>query len=185
MTIAIESIWQKIIEKINSEKSGFSKVFIGSIKPEKLENNILTLVSVNEFARDSLNKKYEQVINNILKEFDANLKYEIVVKHIKNSSKPLQPSLPTLVEAQDNTQNKSVPNKYESMFNSKYTFDSFVVGKSNQFAYAICQGVTKNLGNLHNPVFIYGGVGLGKTHLIQAIGHEVIKNDPKLKACSS
>jgi chromosomal replication initiator protein len=89
--------------------------------------------------------------------------------------------LPTLSDSSNNTLTKVASTKYDSMFNSKYTFDSFVVGKSNQFAYAICQGVTKNLGNLHNPVFIYGGVGLGKTHLIQAIGHEVIKNDPKAK----
>ena len=181
MSITIESVWQKIIEKINAENSGFSKVFIGSIKPEKIENNILTLVSVNEFARDSVNKKYEKEINSIIKEFDSNLSYEIIVKRDKKNLKPVQPTLPTLSDSSNNTLTKVASTKYDSMFNSKYTFDSFVVGKSNQFAYAVCQGVTKNLGNLHNPVFIYGGVGLGKTHLIQAIGHEVIKNDPKAK----
>jgi chromosomal replication initiator protein len=67
------------------------------------------------------------------------------------------------------------------MFNSKYSFDSFVVGKSNQFAYAVCQAVSRSPGNLHNPVFIYGGVGLGKTHLIQAIGQDLIRNNPKAR----
>jgi chromosomal replication initiator protein len=74
-----------------------------------------------------------------------------------------------------------MPAKYDGMFNSKYTFDSFVVGKSNQFAYAVCQSVTQNPGNLHNPVFIYGGVGLGKTHLMQAIGQTLIKDNRKAK----
>ena len=180
MTIALESVWQKIIEKINAEESGPSKMFMGSIKPDKLENNILTMVTVNEFCRDFVNKRYEKVINQILKEFDPVLNYEIIVKAGKTVNKPSQPSLPTLSEPVAPV-TKTPSSKYDSMFNSKYTFDSFVVGKSNQFAYAVCQGVTKNPGVLHNPVFIYGGVGLGKTHLIQAIGHEIIKNDPKAK----
>ncbi len=180
MTIALESVWQKIIEKINAEESGPSKMFMGSIKPDKLENNILTMVTVNEFCRDFVNKRYEKVINQILKEFDPVLNYEIIVKAGKTVNKPSQPSLPTLSEPATPV-TKTPSSKYDSMFNSKYTFDSFVVGKSNQFAYAVCQGVTKNPGVLHNPVFIYGGVGLGKTHLIQAIGHEIIKNDPKAK----
>ena len=180
MSIALESVWQKIIDKINAEKSGLSKMFIGSIKPDKLENNILTMISVNEFCRDFVNKRYEKVINQALKEIDPILNYEIIVNSGKTINKPLQPSLPTLSEPVAPVV-KTVSSKYDSMFNSKYTFDSFVVGKSNQFAYAVCQGVTKNPGNLHNPVFIYGGVGLGKTHLIQAIGQEIIKNDSKAK----
>ncbi len=183
MSIAMESVWQKIIERVNAENSGSSKMFKGSIRPFRLENNILTLVSVNEFCRDLINKRYEKDIKRILNEFDPALSYEIIVKPGKVASinKPLQPTLPTLSEPSINPANKSTSSKYESMFNSKYTFDSFVVGKSNQFAYAVCQGVTKTPGTLHNPVFIYGGVGLGKTHLIQAIGHEMIKNDPKAK----
>lgn len=180
MSIALESVWQKIVEKINAEESGPAKMFMGSIKPDKLENNILTMVTVNEFCRDFVNKRYEKVINQILKEFDPLLNYEIIVKAGKTVNKPSQPSLPTLSEPVAPVV-KASSSKYDSMFNSKYTFDSFVVGKSNQFAYAVCQGVTKNPGVLHNPVFIYGGVGLGKTHLIQAIGHEIIKNDPKAK----
>ena len=181
MSIAMESVWQKIVERINAENSGSSKIFIGSIMPGRLENNILTLVSVNEVCRDLINKRYEKDINRILKEFDPALNYEIIVKPGKSINKPMQPTLPTLVEPSPVPAVKTSSSKYDSMFNSKYTFDSFVVGKSNQFAYAVCQGVTKNPGYLHNPVFIYGGVGLGKTHLIQAIGHEIIKNDQKAK----
>ena len=181
MTTTMESVWQKIIERVNAENSGSSKIFMGSIKPDKLENNILTLVSVNEVCRDLINKRYEKDINRILKEFDPCLNYEIIVKSGKNLAKPMQPTLPTLSDTVVAPVVKTSSSKYESMFNSKYTFDSFVVGKSNQFAYAVCQGVTKSPGSLHNPVFIYGGVGLGKTHLIQAIGHEILKNDPKVK----
>ena len=88
--------------------------------------------------------------------------------------------MPTLSEP-ERIQPKATAPHHDSRFNSKYTFDSFVVGQSNQFAYAVCQAVTKNPGELHNPVFIYGGVGLGKTHLIEAIGQEIAKNNPKAK----
>jgi chromosomal replication initiator protein len=67
--------------------------------------------------------------------------------------------------------------------NYKYTFDNFVVGPANEFAHAACSAVAKNLASKYNPLFIYGGVGLGKTHLLQAIGHAVLKLNPSTKIC--
>ncbi len=63
--------------------------------------------------------------------------------------------------------------------NPRYTFDSFIVGSSNDLAYTASQAVAANPGVKYNPLYLYGGVGLGKTHLMQAIGNELIKNDPK------
>ena len=70
----------------------------------------------------------------------------------------------------------------KSRLNEKYTFENFVVGKSNQFVYAAAQSVAENPGKKYNPLFIYGGVGLGKTHLLHAIGNYIRKNNPELKA---
>ena len=113
MSIAMESVWQKIIERVNAENSGSSKMFKGSIRPFRLENNILTLVSVNEFCRDLINKRYEKDIKRILNEFDPALSYEIIVKPGKVASinKPLQPTLPTLSEPSINPANKSISSK--------------------------------------------------------------------------
>jgi len=66
----------------------------------------------------------------------------------------------------------------ENNLNPKYTFDNFVVGGNNELAKAACFAVSQNLGRIYNPLFIYGGVGLGKTHLLQSIGNEILKNDP-------
>lgn len=180
MTVTVESLWKKITDEVKAENSANSKIFMGSIFPDNLENNVLTLTSVNEFCRDLINKKYENTLKKILLETAPGLSFKIVVKP-RRVVKPTQPVLPAFAKEVREEPAKYFTAKYGSMFNSKYTFDSFVVGSSNNFAYAISQAVTKNPGNLHNPVFIYGGVGLGKTHLIQAIGHEIIKNNPKAK----
>lgn len=187
MTTDLESIWKKITDEILAENSGPSKMFLGAIKPESLENNILNLTSANEFMIDMLfkkSKRFDYIINKVLSETGESLSYNIRVRSNK-LSKPVQPTLPTMaVNQPKETQKEAVTPKavakQNDMLNAKYTFDSFVVGKSNEFAYALCQAVTKNPGT-RNPLFIYGGVGLGKTHLIQAIGHEMLKNDPKAK----
>ncbi|MBU0683812.1 MAG: chromosomal replication initiator protein DnaA, partial [Candidatus Omnitrophica bacterium] len=65
--------------------------------------------------------------------------------------------------------------------NPSYTFDNFIVGPSNRFAHAAALAISENLSKAYNPLFLYGGVGLGKTHLMQALGHEILKNHPKAK----
>src|SRR5437870_10274445 len=70
-----------------------------------------------------------------------------------------------------------------AQLNARYTFDAFVIGSGNQFAHAACQAVAERPSNVYNPLFLYGGVGMGKTHLMQAIGHEVKKRLPQAAIC--
>lgn len=143
--------------------------------------------AVNEFSREYVERRYSDAICRILSNQQPALKYRLITRVGKAGQpgaegKISQPELPIISpEVTVEKPAKSVSGKYDGMFNNKYTFDSFVVGKSNQFAYAVCQAVTKKPGNLHNPVFIYGGVGLGKTHLMQAIGQELVKTHPKTR----
>ena len=70
-----------------------------------------------------------------------------------------------------------------AQLNPKYTFDGFVIGAGNQFAHAASRAVAERPSKAYNPLFLYGGVGMGKTHLMQAIGHEVKKNNPDMAIC--
>jgi len=85
---------------------------------------------------------------------------------------PVEKAAPKSVTEAPRTKKSSSP------LNPKYTFDTFVVGSSNELAYAACIGVSKNPGHKYNPLYLYGGVGLGKTHLMQAVGNAILKDDP-------
>lgn len=188
MMSPIDSLWNKITEQIvskDNDKAG-SKIFLSSIKPSAIEGDQFVMEAVNDFCRNWVEKRYSDVILRILSCEKPALKYRFITSSgnsKKTAEKPVQPSFPIMTKLDDEAAKpaKPVPGKYDGMFNSKYSFESFVVGKSNQFAYAVCQSVSKNPGNLHNPVFIYGGVGLGKTHLMQAIGQDLIKSTPKAR----
>ncbi len=187
MMSSIDTLWNKITTEIKSDGSSknkaSSKIFLSSITPAAIEGDHLIMEAANEFCRDLAEKRYADVITRILSSETPALKFRLVTKAGRPAmSKPSQPAIPA-IKADDDTVKaaRAIPSKYDGMFNSKYSFDSFVVGKSNQFAYAVCQAVSRSPGNLHNPVFIYGGVGLGKTHLIQAIGQDLIRNNPKAR----
>lgn len=186
MISSVDSLWNKITAEIEADKGNKagSAIFMKSIKPAAIEGDLFVMEAVNDFCRELVEKRYAGTIMKILSSEQPAMKYRFVTKAKSVTvEKPVQPSLPTIVKTDDEPGKtvKNVSAKYDGMFNSKYSFDSFVVGKSNQFAYAVCQSVTRNPGNLHNPVFIYGGVGLGKTHLMQAIGQELLKNNPKAR----
>ncbi len=193
--MAVDSLWKKVINEIEESDSGKSQylTLLNSLEPISLTENELVLEALNNFCVTIVNRQFADKINRILDKEIPSLKYKIVIKKQQPASQPKlqaeQKVFPAMSEILDEVEKKSkveLPrakrtSKYDEMFNSKYVFDSFVVGKSNQFAHAVCQAVSKNPGTLHNPVFIYGGVGLGKTHLIQAIGQDLLKNSTRAR----
>lgn len=138
----------------------------------------------NGFAKEWLENKYNLYILKALRNMQSDIKG---VSCSITTSQPAtfkQHSVDAVIPAKQTlTINPSLTEKMavlsqENNLNPKYTFENFVVGGNNELAKAACFAVSQNLGRIYNPLFIYGGVGLGKTHLLQSIGNEILKNDP-------
>ena len=176
-----EELWQAVLAQIqlNISSANFATWFkntnISSIKGNRV------VISVpNSFVKEWLEQKYNKLIFKIIHTLNENIKevkYEVVKSRSFNSS--FNSSLTTQNIGQIDIQEFKI-NK-ETNLNPRYTFSNFVVGPFNELAHAAAEAVVKNLGVVYNPLFVYGGVGLGKTHLLQAIGNEVVKNYPKKK----
>ena len=137
--------------------------------------NTLILVASSTTAKNQLLKNHKIQLQNAINEvFNDNINFEILDQNEKDEYiKTNTPAKNQKVEEEGN--------KTNSNFNEKYTFDNFVVGKSNQFVYAAAKSVAENPGQKFNPLFIYGGVGLGKTHLLHAIGNYIKSAYPDKK----
>ncbi len=143
------------------------------------EGNIIIGVP-NIFAKQQLEVKFNHQISETLAKNGVDVKrisYTIntTVKKPAHAA-AVAPTLP-IASAETTEHRVSTPANTTGL-NPKYTFESFIVGGSNELAYAACQNVAKMPGIKYNPLFLYGGVGLGKTHLIQAVGNEVIRQQP-------
>jgi len=174
MTIEeLETIWHRVQEDMEPQMTKPSyETWLKPTKPWKFEDNILFIEVPNEFARDLLESRYTSTIKEtLLKYFPGDFQLKFLILKDSSNEGQVAPGLPVNIFSE------------ESLFNlnPKYTFESFVVGDSNRFAHAASLAVAEAPARAYNPLFIYGGVGLGKTHLMQAIGHFVIENNPYCK----
>ena len=167
------SYWQRCLEQLQEELT--TKQFNTWIRPiqAKVEEGVLTLLMPNAFVLEHIEENFRQKITDILKNLGYNnTNLQMAVGSIQH-----------FVETPGNfTRQTSAPHvkstKPLSYLNPTSTFENFVEGKSNQLARAAALQVTKNSGKAYNPLFIYGGVGLGKTHLMHAIGNMLLKQKP-------
>ena len=166
----------KIKKEISDENysTWFVPIHLHSITKDKL---ILTVP--NTFYKDCLLQNYHEIITSTVT-FFAESSVEIILQIEANPSDPPQDKLfsPSL---NDNNNQERISVSSHNTINRKYSFANFVVGSSNQFAHAAALSVANNPKVTYNPLFVYGGVGLGKTHLLHAMGNAIIKNDPQAR----
>lgn len=181
-----EELWKTALGEIelSISKANFKTWFKNTSIVSSEDNHIIIGVP-NGFAKEWLENKYNIYILKALRNIQENIQSVScsIITNSKNAPiQNTQPSMDAIVPPQNNPFNnkKYFPSSSENNLNPKYTFENFVIGGSNELARAACFAVSQNLGNSYNPLFIYGGVGLGKTHLIQSIGNEIIKQNPAL-----
>ena len=179
MDIIIDK-WEEILQHVKEEFELTDVSFNSWLKPLKVHsfenngytNSLFILVPSNQMAIDYLNKKYA-------------LPIRVAIAEITGVDCEIEFILPE--EAQKREAKKAVvsSNLNESIekanLNPKYTFDTFVVGSNNNFAHAASLAVAESPGEMYNPLFIYGGVGLGKTHLMHSIAHFILERNPQAK----
>ena len=141
----------------------------------------------NGFAKEWLENKYNLYILRALRNIQPDIK-EVSCSITTNSEifskKPSVDAVQAIKKPLSSggiSYRKTPELSQENNLNPQYTFENFVIGGSNELARAACYAVSQNLGRIYNPLFIYGGVGLGKTHLLQSIGNEVLQNNSTLK----
>jgi len=186
----IESLWEQCLERLQSELSGsLFNIWIRPLRAEIRHQDseiFLVLLAPNKFVVDWIRQNHLTRIVELIDQLasphviSVQLEVSLTVISTKNSV-PDQTS-----HVQNSTENKttadfSKPNDFRSNINRTFTFDNFVQGSSNQLAWAAAKQVSTDPGRENNPLLVYGGVGLGKTHLLHAVGNAILANNPNAK----
>lgn len=164
------SLWDKSLKVLEKRlnKNSFD-AWLKPLKPLGCVDNTIIIEVPNNFSRGWLSDRYAPLLKNV---FQNITKQDIGVQFLLSSEIP---------DIQDETYNRPVENFQSSPLNPKYTFETFIIGNSNRFTHAACLAVAESPAKAYNPLFIYGGVGLGKTHLMHAIGQYIMEHSSMLK----
>jgi len=168
-------IWQNILSIINTKLSKPSfDTWFKATKVVSIDDHSIVISAPTTFAVEWLESRYTKLVATTVYEY---LGKQVDVSFvIEESAPPEQP--PVYKEPQAPVQTED---SISHMLNPKYTFDTFVIGSGNRFAHAASLAVAEAPARAYNPLFLYGGVGLGKTHLMHAIGHYILEHSPSSK----
>lgn len=173
----LDELWSSVLAQVETKISKPSfETWLKSTKLLSYQNETVTISAPNSFARDWLENHYVHLITGILSDLTGD---DLLIKFVVPKDQDMDDfQLPApRVKPGQNEHQEFLP----GMLNPKYTFDTFVIGSGNRFAHAASLAVAEAPAKAYNPLFIYGGVGLGKTHLMHAIGHYVLEHNPDAK----
>ena len=178
----LDAVWQTVLGEVEvTHSEGVYVTWFKSTKLLDVQDDIYTIGVVNVFAKKQFEDKFNMEIKQILERQGYPVKdtvFKILSNSAVNAPRPMAPvsvAKPSSVTTTHTAQPRS------HKLNDKYTFETYIVGSGNELAYAACQAIAKAPGKKYNPLFVYGGVGLGKTHLMQAVGNEIIRNHQGMK----
>jgi len=174
--VNLNEIWSNVLEILKEDVNKVSfNTWYEPLKIIAYQNNTIYLEAADEFVRNMLKQRHYALLKNA---FDYVLKKEIELVFTipgenlnNNQSKKITPASFDI----DNSEDSTFSNR---KLNVKYKFDNFIIGNSNRFAHAASLAVAEAPATTYNPLFLYGGVGLGKTHLMHAIGHYILDCNP-------
>ena len=183
----MSKLWEDTLThlELNLSSQHFS-TWIKPLKLVKIEQDMVYLEVPNRFVLDWVKDNYSKLIQKILEELSAvNYRLQFSVTGQARDGLPRPGEKTENPNPPVNSQKKAVNNIHSAdiNLNRKYSFEEFVSGSSNQFAYAAAMAVANNPATTYNPLFIYGGVGLGKTHLVNAIGNAILNKSPQMRIC--
>ncbi|WP_077620115.1 chromosomal replication initiator protein DnaA [Bacillus sinesaloumensis] len=174
----IADLWAKALQEIEKKLSKPSfETWLKSTKAHALQNDTLIITAPNEFARDWLESRYLHLIAETIYDLTG---AELGIKFIIPQNQ-LDEEFEIKTPEKKATKQDEPAEHSQNMLNQKYTFDTFVIGSGNRFAHAASLAVAEAPAKAYNPLFLYGGVGLGKTHLMHSIGHYVQEHNPNAK----
>lgn len=185
----MHKLWQDALVQLQAQLTPqHYTTWIKPLRLVKIDGDLVVLEVGNRFVLDWVRDNYAKLIQQILTDLSA-VSYRLQINVAGQGSEQAASDKRRLAahkEQQPAKQSQIIPQNegYADIYlNRKYTFDTFVAGSSNQFAFAAAMAVANNPATTYNPLFIYGGVGLGKTHLINAIGNAILKKSPGTRVC--
>jgi chromosomal replication initiator protein len=174
----LQKLWKTVVAEIEIDLGKLqTKLFFSRTFLQSLENGVAKIVTPNAPSKSSLEGRYYTLIQNSLeRQLKTKVSLVFEVSPVEKKSEDLGPLFSQ--PAAGNPPSANDPGYLRTHLNPKYKFETLVVGSSNNFAHAAALRICQNPGKDYNPLFIYGGVGIGKTHLMQAIGNEIYRQHP-------
>lgn len=178
-----DNVWQAVLGEIELTVSRASFVtWFKNTRMLRYKDNVLTVGVPNVFIKQQLERKFNTLIQEMLAKNGLEpdtIEYKIhsgitINKKVEDEEEVIL-NKPT----RQKSTSSSLSHSYRQGLNEKYLFENFIVGSGNELAYAACQAIAQNPGTKYNPLFVYGGVGIGKTHLVQAVGNEILAKNPQ------
>lgn len=182
MTRSLDEYWDAALKIASRQLASPSLNWLKDTKPESLKDNVLTISVPSDFAKNWIESHYREELLSSWREAygkASDIKFTVSVqgKAVPGALFPMDVQM-TPIRKRKPVEDTS---QYIKGLNPRYSFENFIVGASNRFAHAAAYAVSENPAKTYNPLFLYGGVGLGKTHLMQAIAHYVLGHHKNLR----